>query len=385
MVFEANALTAVQEASERFKISLSARLSTASNDPRSDIVVQFLEEEIELQLKTGSDPYIKAAIRARKDGTILVVPKDVAGQPWAEGTTATLNFDDVSIDMPSKQDLGEQTELCLGRMSRGEVALSGADIAKRAFSSALVDGTIAVVIDICIQKYTKPEASIDWNRTTKCFLRTGATSAVASYLAAVNASATVQVAKHAIDASNAFRVARVAGCVAPYVLDTAFDLHKLYQGQISAKGFLRNASGNAGAATAGYLLFPFLARMAVKCGPLGIFVIVVGGAVIAKLGDKAGKGLFDSLSWLPEVLEGIATSRASLQLAVQSRVSSTANSLETKVKREVKRRTQLGKKRLCEEPSCGRKHHARGMCSRHYQRWWRRQRRLGRRLFLELK
>src|SRR5258708_6033377 len=97
VVFEAKTVVHLQDAAERFQLDLRASLAARVNDPRVDVLAWWAEEQIELQLKVGSDKYISAAIRSRADGTIIFVPSDAVPQ-GIPGVTAALDFDGVVVE-----------------------------------------------------------------------------------------------------------------------------------------------------------------------------------------------------------------------------------------------------------------------------------------------
>lgn len=376
--FEANTLAHLQETAVRFDLQLRASLPATSNNPGVDLFIEFQQEEVLVQLKAGSDRYLRAAIKARADGIVLVVPRDAAAQPWATGATGTLTFEDVVVETPTRDELLRHAEKNLDRLSRGEPVVSDADISRRAFCDGLIDGIVAVAIDLCLQKLLKPDQPVDWRRSTKCLVRTAATSAACSFLAATNARAALSVTSRSIDATATFRSARVAGSVVPHAVDVGFDALRRWRGELSDEQFMRSTSGHAGAAAVEYLAFPYLARLAARLGPLGVVVLLVGGAIASKVGNAVGQKVFDLFSSLPP-LPAVPSSNtgetvgAGLVRAFEWYLGA--------VEKEADRRAKLGEKRLCEEPRCGRKHHARGWCARHYQRWYRRQRRLDTRLY----
>ncbi len=98
VVFEAATVVQVQDAGERYGINLTARLATATNNPRADVFVTHSGADIELQLKCGTDKYIRAALRKQVDGVTVLVPAD-AVQAAAVGS---LEFDGVELEAPTR-------------------------------------------------------------------------------------------------------------------------------------------------------------------------------------------------------------------------------------------------------------------------------------------
>lgn len=368
VVFEAVVVAQLQEASERYGIELSARLSTAANNPRTDVTVVWRGVELELQLKAGSDPYLRAAVRAREEGIILLVPSDAKGA----GARTALTFGDVTVETPTRSELRESADVTLNRLSRGESALNLLDVAKQSISNALIDGLVAGIADLALQALTKPDDPIDWARTAKLVARSGATSAASSFLAAAHTGAALQVGTRAVDATASLRAGRAAACVVPHAIDVAFDYARLTRGELAPRQFKRRVARHAGAATAEFVGFRFLARLASHLGPLGgLLVMLAGGLLLSYFGGKAGELLYDLLgdAAFPAMPE-----HERLPAPRMIDFASEGRQLSTRLSEETTRRTALAERRLCEERGCGRAHHARGMCKRHYQRWWRKNR-----------
>jgi hypothetical protein len=163
----------------------------------------------------------------------------------------------------------------------------------------------------------------------------------------------------------------VAACVVPHAIDVVFDYASMNAGKISTEAFGRRVAGHAGAAAAQMLAFKYLARLAASFGPLGQTVVMIGGGyLVSKMGERFGGLVFDVISAVLPHFADLPSSRQPQRLTA-------VGSLLRRQRLEENRRIRRAKKGICEEPSCGREHHARGMCARHYQRWWRKARRSG--------
>lgn len=365
VVFEAATVVQLQEAGERYGFKLSAQLSSAANNPRADVLVTHAGSDIELQLKCGDDKYIRAALRKQADDIVMLVPSDAA-QGQAVGV---LDFDGVEIEAPTRDQLYAQTEKSLDRLSAGEPVVSFAEVAKRALKDSLVAAVIVAVIDLTSQVLEKPEQPIDWKRTGKAVLKVTATTVATSLLATANTAMALKAAGRAIEVASIARGARAAAALVPHAIDVAIDFSRLSSGEMNRAQFVRKASGHAGAATAEYLAFPVLARIAARLGPIGsVIAMIAGGLFVSFVGRKAGEFIHDM------AVDLLSAPPAGQQL-VEGQVSAAVERLQRETEHEIARRVKKAEKRLCEEPRCSKPHHARGMCKRHYGRWWRRQRR----------
>lgn len=365
VVFEAATVVQLQDAGERYGINLTARLATTTNNPCADVVITHSGVDIELQLKCGTDKYIRAALRKQVDGVTMLVPADAA-QAAAVGS---LEFDGVELEAPTRDQLFAQTEQSLDRLSAGEPVVTFADAAKRAMRDSLLDAVVVAVLDLAAQALEKPEEPIDWKRTGMAVLRVTATTVVTSLLATANTATAMKAAGRAIELASVARGTRAAAALVPHALDMCIDLARVSSGEMNRAQFIRSTSGHAGAATAEYLAFPLIARLAARLGPIGgAIAMVAGGMLVAFLGRKAGEFLHDvAVDFLAELPAG--------QQTVEGRVVKAVEQLQRDTEHEAARRAKKAEKRQCEEPRCSERHHARGMCKRHYNRWWRRQRR----------
>lgn len=365
VVFEAATVVQFQEAAERYGLNLTAKLSASTNNPRADVLVTHAGAKIELQLKCGTDKYIRAALRKQVDGVTVLVPADAA-QAAAVGS---LEFDGVELGAPTRDQLFAQTEKSLDRLSAGEPIVTFGDAAKRALRDSLLDAIVVAVLDLAMQALENPEKPIDWKRTGIAVLRVTATTVVTSLLATANTATAMKAAGRAIELASVARGTRTAATLVPHALDVCIDIAKFSSGEMNRSQLVRSTSGHAGAAAAEYLAFPLIARLAARLGPIGgAIVMVAGGMLVAFLGRKAGEFLHDVAADL------FAEPRAGQQI-VESQVVKVVEQLQDKTELETARRAKKAERRLCEEPRCSRSHHARGMCGRHYGRWWRRQRR----------
>jgi hypothetical protein len=371
VIFEAKTVIHLQDAAERFQLDLSASLSARANDPRADVVAFWAEEQIELQLKVGSDRYIRAAVRSRLDGTIVLVPSD-AVPPGMDGVTSSLDFDGVTFESPSRQELIDSADASLQRMAVGESQVTAGTIAVNSVCSGLVDGVVAAILDLTIQKLSQPDADIDWSRTVSVFLKAGAISTVGSFIAAANTMSALDTASHAIDAGALLSGSRVTAAVLPRIVDVGLDFYAHSEGQLPGRELARRVTKHAVAGTAEYLLFPVIARLALRCGPIGgVLVILGGGLLISRMGEGLGDVLFD----LVEQIAALPPPSPELQAKIAEGFGRALQQIATVTRDETTRRNELSKLNLCEENACGRSYHARGMCSTHYNRWWRQQRR----------
>lgn len=387
VTFEAMAVGSTQHAAERFGIGVRAALSTKSNDKSVDVVLAWTTEPsstLKLQLKTGSNRYITAAIHAREDGVLLLVPLDAPGVDPSAGIINSLDVDGIQIDAPSRDELGARSKQALERLQARSAPIDLKTLARQSFSDAAVDGIVAAVLDLSIQLLDAPDRQIDWKRACRTLVKTGATSAISTFLAGTSSCSAVKLGKHSIDASGAYRGARVAACVVPHAIDVAFDWVDMNAGLLDARDFGKRTAGHAGAAMAELLFFKYVARFARIFGPLGQAVVMIGGGLlVSRIGQAVGETVFSFLSWLfgdgtdqPQAIEAVPEAAApSLleQILTQPAIVALAKRATT----EERRRTKRADKGLCQEPRCGREHHARGMCPTHYSRWWRMMRRNG--------
>jgi len=99
---------------------------------------------------------------------------------------------------------------------------------------------------------------------------------------------------------------------------------------------------------------------------------MIGGGLLASfLGGKLGELVYDLLG---DALFAVDHEKELPPATSIIDVSSHVEELSVELREETNRRTRLSEQRLCEEHGCGRIHHARGMCGRHYMRWWRKNR-----------
>jgi len=376
VVFEARMVARAQHAGERFAVAnLRASLAAGPTDP-IDVVLGYqdgaFQVDLRLQLKTGSDPYIRASLRKIPDGTLVLVPCDVPTGIRDGRTLSEIPISGTNVETPTRTELRDSAGALLDRLSTGSGPVDFRRVAREAFRASLVDGLVAAVVDLCAQRLASPGAPPDWNRTARAVAKTVASSALGAFLAASHATSAVVVGRHSLDAAVAYRTVRVAACVVPHAIDAAFDFASMNGGTISPEDFGRRLAGHTGAAAAEMLAFKYLARLAAGFGPLGQAVVMIGGGfLVSKLGEKFGGFVFDVISAALPPLPTELPSRRNPQL------SSAVRGLLRRQRLEDNRRSRRAKKGLCEEPFCGREHHARGMCARHYQRWWRKERRSG--------
>lgn len=370
VVFEAETIVRLQDASERYGIKLTARLSTKANAPRADILLITSERQVDLQLKTGSDPYLRAAVRAREENVVLLVPSDVDKRTWAAAATATVEVESIGVESPTRAELHEQSQKALDRIARGERAFDLGDLAKSSIVNSFVDGLTAVVVDVSCQVLANPDAPIDWSRSAKCLAKTAMTGAVSSFLSGALARSSLAGSGRALDATGFMRAARASSCVIPRALDTIWDAIRLNRGELDEEQFNIQLARNAGAAAFEYVGFQVLARLTVRMGPLGrAIVMIAGGMVLAIFGAVAGEAVREMLAGSePPPLSPAAVHDDS---AIVSEIPSASINLMTMVRQEHARRLASAAKGRCEERGCRRKHHARGFCGTHYMRWWR--------------
>lgn len=373
VVFEAETIVRLQDAAERYGVSLTARLSTKANSPRADILLFTSERQVDLQLKTGHDRYLRAAVRARKEDVVLLVPSDVEKGTWAAAATSTIEVEGIRVDSPTRDELRAHSEKALDRIARGESAFSVRDLAKSSVVNGFVDGLTAVIVDVSCQVLTNPDAPIDWGRAAKCLARTAMTSAASSFLSGALAQSSMAGSGRALDATGCMRAARASSCVIPRALDTIWDVVRLNRGEIDDEQFKRQLARNTGAAALEYVGFQVLARLTARMGPVGrAIVMIVGGMVLAMLGAVAGEAVYELLSGaepkrlLPAAMPG--------ELTADDAIPHASVALMAAAREEHARRLLSAEKRRCEERGCRRRHHARGLCGTHYMRWWRRNR-----------
>lgn len=393
VTFEALTLSKAQHAGERFGIvGMRAALSTRSNDPSVDVWVSWTADGeallLKLQLKTGSERYLRAAIRDREDGVLLFVPLDAPLDGVGQGVSSSIEIDGIAIAAPTRDDLKARTRRKLDRLTgRSSPVTDWKAIGREAFQNAVVDGLAAGIADVCFQCLTAPEKPIDWRQASRSLVKTGATGALSSLLAATTSCSAVRLGKHSIDASAAYRAARVGACVVPHAIDVAFDALDMKAGLLAPKDFGKNAAGHVGAMAAELFFFKYVARLARVFGPIGQAVVMIGGGMlVSRLGQAAGEALYSLLSGL---LDGNDTAAAATADEAPAAAPSFGDFLESllanpvvkglahRAELEEKRRDRRMASGVCQEPRCGRRHHARGMCSRHYMRWWRMMRRRG--------
>jgi hypothetical protein len=393
VTFEALTLTKAQHAGERFGIvGLKAALSSKANDPSVDVMMSWTDDGkallLKVQLKTGSDSYLKAAISGREDGVLLFVPIDAPTDGLTAGVASSIDIGGVAITAPTRDELKARSRRNLERLTgRSSPVVDWKTIGRQAFRDALVDGLVAGVADVCLQCLTEPEKPVDWRQASRALVKTGATGAISSLLAATTSCSAVRLGKHSIDASAAYRAARVGACVVPHAIDVAFDALDMKSGLLKPQEFAKRTSGHTGAMVAELLFFKYVARLARFFGPLGQAVVMIGGGMlVSKLGQAAGEAIYSLVSGLFEGEPPAATaspddaaeSAPSLADFLASLLATPeVASLAHRADREEKRRDHRMAKGACQEPRCGRQHHARGMCSRHYMRWWRLMRRRG--------
>jgi hypothetical protein len=373
VVFEAATVVQLQDASERYGFRLTARLAAEVNNPRADVLVSYEGANVELQLKVGEQRYIRAAIHAQKEGTLLFVPKGAA-----EGSAVSaLDLDGVVLEAPTKEQLLSQTRRTLDRLSAEEPVVTFADAAKRALTGCVVDGVVVAVVDLCSQVLEKPERPIDWRRTGRVVLKASATSAVTSLLATANTATALKATGRAVELASVVRGTRMAAAIVPHAIDVCFDIASVSSGEMTYAQFARSAAGHAGAAAVEYLAFPYITRLAARLGPLGgILALVAGGLLASFVGRKVGEFLYDA------AVDFLSESAIQMRSqAPEARLSDVVTKFQREAEEEAKRRVKQAENHQCEEPRCARPHHARGMCKKHYMNWWRRQRRVDWRLY----
>lgn len=148
VVFEGTAVIRLQDARERYGLTLVAKLAGESNAERADILLETINGQVELQLKTGTNKYIRAAVRAREQGVVLLVPRDANVAPDDTWVKSAVEVDGVIVETPTRSELQSQSEIALDRLSRGEPSLSLTDLAKTSLANSLVDGLSAVLFDV---------------------------------------------------------------------------------------------------------------------------------------------------------------------------------------------------------------------------------------------
>lgn len=396
VVFEAMTVTRVQHASAQYGlVGLTASLSATSNDSRVDVLVGWrakgaVDLDLGYQLKTGQDKYLKAVIGSAGDDALLLVPRDFDGDPQGRARR-TIQVPGLDIETPTREEIRACSEETLERLSARRSPVDLTRVARQALRDALVDGIAAAALDLAIQQLSNPNKPVDWERAAKVLSKAGATSAIGSFLATTNACSSVRAAKHAIDASGAYVGTRVAACVVPRAIDVAFDFAAQRRGDITTHEFGRRTSRNLGALAAELIFFKYLARLGRGLGPIGQAVFMVcGGMIVAKFGEFVGEAAFSLLSELfgtapPPTTAGepeptADSERQDLSQLLSLAAVSEIRSLATRARREEKRIGRRAARGVCMEVGCSRKHHARGRCSLHYQRWWRAMRRAGYRL-----
>ncbi len=371
VVFEGMTLASVQDAGVRYGVALTARLAGTTNAPRADIIVQATGEAIELQLKTGRDPYIRSAIRNREDGVRLLVPRDVTCNEWAQDAWSFVEVDGVAVDTQTRGEILAYSERALDRLSVGESSFSMADVADAAFANSITDGLTAVVIDLSLQRLCTPNATIDWKRAGRVLAKASATSATATFMSGVMTRSMLAQSGRSIDGTASMRAARVAWWALPKAFNVISDLSKKSDGIISDDEFKRRLSREIGAATAELIAFRYLARFASQFGPLGsALVMLVGNWAVSWVGASLGEFVYELSSTPTPVLPATGAQPEPRRLESES----VALLLLEEMSSEQIRRAARADARRCEEPGCRRRHHARGMCGRHYMRWWRRNR-----------
>jgi hypothetical protein len=370
VVFEGLTLASLQDASVRRGVELTARLSGTTNAPRADITVLARDGGIDLQLKTGADRYIRSAIRNREEGVRLLVPRDVTANEWAQDAWSFVEVDGVVVDTPTRGEILAHSERALDRLSNGESSFSMMDVADAATTNSLVDGLTAVVIDLCLQSLSTPNVTIDWNRAGRVLAKATATSATATFISGVMTRSMLAQAGRSIDGTANMRAAQVAWWALPKALNVISDLAKKSDGVISDDEFKRRLSRELGAATAELLAFRHLARLASQFGPFGsALVMLVGNWAVSWIGASLGELVYEFSSTSSAGLPAPETAQDSPQRLVG--LEGAARLLLEKMSYEQTRRIARAKARQCEQPGCRRRHHARGMCGRHYMRWWR--------------
>jgi hypothetical protein len=184
VTFEALALTKAQHASERFGIvGMKAALSPKSNDPSVDVLMSWTDDGnavlLKLQLKTGSDKYLKAAIKGREDGVFLFVPLDAPGDGVSPGVASSIDIDGIAISAPTRDEIKARTRRTLDRLTgRSSPVADWKAIGRQAFRDAVVDGLVAGIADVCLQCLTEPDKPVDWRQASRVLVRTGATGAL---------------------------------------------------------------------------------------------------------------------------------------------------------------------------------------------------------------
>lgn len=233
VVFEAAAVIRLQDARERYGLNLVATLAGSSNAERADILLETAHAQIEFQLKTGSNRYIRAAVRAREEGVVLLVPRDADVAPGDSWVRSAVEVEGVVVESPTRSELLNQSEVALDRLSRGESSFSLRDLAKNSLANSLIDGLSAVLFDLCIQHLTLTREAIDWKRAAKCLLKTTTTSAASSFVAGIMTRASLARAGRAVDATACMRASRVASSIVPRAIDSVLDLARLESGELS--------------------------------------------------------------------------------------------------------------------------------------------------------
>ena len=199
VTFEAVAVSRTQHAAERFGIGVRAALSAKSNDASVDVLLSWTADPsspLKVQLKTGSNRYITAAIHARENGVLLLVPQDAPGVDFTLGIVNSLDLDGVQIEAPSRDELRARSRRALERLQARNAPIDVKTLARQSFSDAAVDGIVATVVDISVQLLKAPERPIDWERACRTLVKTGATSAISSFLAATSSCSAIKLAKH---------------------------------------------------------------------------------------------------------------------------------------------------------------------------------------------
>jgi len=369
VVFEGDTLASLQEAPERFGLNFTANLSPTRNDPRADIYLHWGEETVSLQLKTGSPGYIRRSlvkVGARQDGTWLLTQSDIPEGLREAGAMTAVDIDGIAIPSPTLEELEGMTRKDLERLYRGSSTLDHFELTRNAVMLGLVDGLAALVMDLIQQLREDPAKPFDWKRAGGIFARRVATSTAVGILAGSGTGFALSLESAALASATTgwyFRAARVAGVTIPRVF-AAYDEYKaLRRGEIDTRDFQRHLAHQAGAVAVEWSAFHLAARYAVGLGPIGQFVVLVGGSLLADwIGGGLGEFLFDVFAAPGTTIE------------VQAVVKNDATRLEEDIRNETQRCRERAEQHRCEKAGCSREHHARGLCSRHYQGWYRRNR-----------
>ena len=333
---EASFLVNLQGASSRQALPDRFFLSHAANDPAADIRRRVAGRDFGYQLKVGGEIYTRRASRKHTGDAQLIVSSTFADVGWRGRAEASVIVGNARVRMRSKAEEDSAAREHLRRLAERGAAVGPADHLRWAGGAGLRAGAFGASIEAVRQVLTQRKQR-EWHRVgiagVMGAVHGGLTSLASSWLA----SRAVMRSGRDVILAPLFRGARLLGAAVPRLLSLGTELLGGPDGGALRRSFFRHTGGLLVELTGFGLLSSFALGLG---GIVGTVVLFAGGALLDCLGGVLGEVIHDLL-WTPP----------------EPRFVEDVGAIED---------------RRCSASGCRDRHHARGMCKRHYDAWhWR--------------